>query len=52
MIEELIKEFGEKYRDLITMAIQFLDKEEPSWNLDTPIDRRKYIKTILSRVIT
>ncbi len=46
-IEELIKKYGNIHRNVITSSIEFLNKHEPKWNLDTPVDKDKYIREIL-----
>lgn len=49
MIEELIAEFGEQYRTVITDAIKWLEENEGYWNLKKPLDRREYIQNILEK---
>ena len=50
MIDELIAEFGEQHRHLIVSALSYLDKSEPDWKLDTPIDRHAYIRDLVAKV--
>lgn len=50
-IDEAVKEFGEEHRLVIRRAFDFLDKEEPGWDLREPVDRRLYIRAMLTRKI-
>ena len=47
--EDYIKIFGEECRTLIESSLAFLDKTEPSWNLEVPIDKRAYLKDLIGR---
>ena len=46
-IDELVAEFGEEYIPLIVDAIKWLDENEGYWNLEKPLDRREYIKSLI-----
>jgi hypothetical protein len=48
LIEELVREFGFAYRQLITDSLRWLDEREPEWGLANPIDRREMIRTLVS----
>lgn len=48
-IDEIVAKVGEPARQLVTNAIQWLDANEPSWNLETPINRWEYIEGLLER---
>jgi hypothetical protein len=50
MIEKYIKQYGEKYRNLFTDALKWLEETEPKWKLDEPIDKDEFIKEIVDRV--
>ena len=41
--EQFIKKYGEQYRQLITDALDWLDRREPVWKLTGPMDREKFI---------
>ena len=45
--EYLISLYGEQFRSLIVNALSYLDQHEPTWSLETPIDRRKYIHGLI-----
>ena len=47
IIQTLVSEHGEEYRRLIVDALLFLDAQESSWGLDTPIDREKFIADLI-----
>jgi len=47
-IETLVAKFGEDKRRLIDSAVKFLIEQEPSWNLDTPIDHEEFIKSLIA----
>jgi hypothetical protein len=46
--EQLIEQYGEKYRVLILDALLWLDIREPVWKLDKPIDRDEYIAELIN----
>jgi hypothetical protein len=49
-IEEMIKEFGEQNRVLVTDALTWLNEREPAWELPRPLnhaERREYIKELI-----
>jgi len=50
LTEQLIKKHGERYRRLITDALDWLDKREPVWNLTEPIDREGFIGNLIQSV--
>jgi hypothetical protein len=50
MIDKLVAEFGEQHRRMIVSALDFLDEKEPTWGLETPIDRRAYIRDLVAKV--
>lgn len=33
---------------MIEMALEFLEQNEPTWNLDEPIDREEYIRDLVA----
>jgi hypothetical protein len=39
----------EDIETLIKNAYDWLDENEPNWNLDTPIDREAFIKQLLEK---
>jgi hypothetical protein len=47
-VEYFIQKYGENYRKLITDALMWLDEREPTWKLDTPIDRGEYIQELIA----
>ncbi len=47
IIEDLVKKYGEEYRELITKSIEWLNKEKPSWDLKRPINRAEYVKDLI-----
>jgi hypothetical protein len=47
-IETLVTKFGEDNRRLIESAIKFLREQEPSWNLNIPIDYEEFVKGLIS----
>lgn len=50
LIVELIKKYGEKYERLIRNALGYLERQEPKWGLEEPIDKRGYIHGLIERV--
>lgn len=50
--EDLVREFGEPLRERIVDALAWLDRSEPGWGLAEPIERREYIREVLSRLRT
>lgn len=49
MLEELVAEFGEKHRQMISEALDFLDENEPKWGLRVPMSRRGYIRELVKK---
>ena len=49
-IDYLVKKHGERYRRLITDALDWLDKREPVWNLTEPMDREGFIGNLMQSV--
>ncbi len=47
--ETFIQEHGEQYRLVIERAIEFLDANEPKWNLPNPFNRRRFIQAVIDR---
>ena len=48
LVEEMVTEYGEERRRVITDSLAWLETAEPSWNLDKPLDRRIFIHDLLS----
>lgn len=49
-VEHYSNKFGEQHRQVINEALIFLDKREKSWELDEPIDRSEYLRSILGKI--
>jgi hypothetical protein len=46
-IDEIVAKLGEPTRPLVTHAINWLEKEEPTWGCDEPTDRWEFIEELL-----
>lgn len=46
-IDEIVAKLGEPTRPLVTDAINWLDKAEPTWGCDEPTDRWEFIEELL-----
>jgi len=49
-IDELFLEYPE-YNKLIIDALSWLDIKEPTWNLETPIDRELFINELVEKAM-
>jgi hypothetical protein len=47
-VEAYVAIYGEEYRRLITEALAWLDKAEPKWGLDKPIDRKTFMANLVA----
>lgn len=52
LVNELVAEFGGKHRSLIASVLDYLDEQEPTWKLERPVDRRAYVREIMSHAVT
>jgi hypothetical protein len=48
-IEEYVFKYGEKFRPVIVDALEWLDKREASWGLDTSINVSKFLENLIER---
>jgi hypothetical protein len=48
-VEEVVAKLGAPTRVLVENAFAWLDEHEPTWNLDEPIDRWRFIEGLLER---
>ena len=48
-IENLVNEFGEENRRLIENVVEWVEKSETQWGLETPIDIKEMIKDLLRK---
>jgi hypothetical protein len=48
-VDELVEEFGEEYRALITQAIAWLKEREPVWGTE-PLDRVAFIADLVAHL--
>jgi hypothetical protein len=48
-IDEFVLKFGEKWRKLITDSLQWLEAQEPKWDLPTPINKDEFLKNLTSQ---
>jgi len=46
-VDKYTKQYGRQYYKLIREALVFLSEHEPSWLLDTPIDKDTYINKLV-----
>ena len=44
------KKFPKKYHRMLSDALIWLDKQEPLWNLPTPMDKIEYCQGLVDRV--
>ena len=49
MIEKYVEIYGEKYRQLIVDSLHWLEKNEPLWGLEEPINKDEFLKGLLER---
>lgn len=49
-IEKYVKQYGEKYRNVIDDSLTWLRKKESSWDLQKPMDHDKYIEDMIGRI--
>jgi hypothetical protein len=47
-VEAYVAIYGEKYRRLITHALDWLETAEPKWGLDKPIGRPTFIANLVA----
>jgi hypothetical protein len=50
-VDEIVAETGEHTRGLVAHSLAWLDKEEPKWGLESPINRLEYVKGLLERAV-
>ena len=48
-LEEIVAKAGESARPLVEHALAWLNRNEPAWNLDTPLARWKFVQGLLER---
>lgn len=48
-VNDYVLEYGEKYRQLFTDALNWLDEAEPKWKLKRPIDRNSFVEELTRR---
>jgi len=48
---ELIEEMVRKYRRLITDSLDWLEKNELKWKLDSPIEKSSFIIDLIERTV-
>lgn len=48
-IEAFVQEYGVQWRRMIQDALAFLDERGPTWHLREPIDRKEYIRDLMTR---
>ena len=49
-VDEHVLVYGEQYRKLIVDSLGFLDEHECHWKLPKPMNRDKFIQSVMSRV--
>jgi hypothetical protein len=49
-VSDLTHVFGEEWKLLITDALQWLDENESSWNLNVKIDRYYFLLNLIDQV--
>jgi hypothetical protein len=47
-IEQAVERYGESARPLITSALIWLESQEPSWHLNTPMDWDAYLEDLMA----
>jgi hypothetical protein len=49
LVDLMVVEYGEKYRGLVVDVLTWLNSREPTWGLDTPLNRKEFLEDLIFR---